>query len=93
MRKFLVFHVLYVEDMGAVRPGGGDFYMMPNLVDSIIIALGSTGLAMMISILAAYALSRLPLRSATLYGVDFINKNDAPVAVAIPMFLSIKILA
>ena len=48
---FGISRFLYVEDMGAVRPGGGDFYMMPNLVDSIIIALGSTGLAMMISIL------------------------------------------
>ena len=42
---FGISRFLYVEDMGAVRPGGGDFYMMPNLVDSIIIALGSTGIA------------------------------------------------
>ena len=47
---FGISRFLYVEDMGAVRPGGGDFYMMPNLVDSIIIALGSTGIAMLISL-------------------------------------------
>ena len=54
--------LFYRRRHGAVRPGGGDFYMMPNLVDSIIIALGSTGIAMLISILAAYSLSRLPIR-------------------------------
>ena len=43
---------LYVEEMGNVRPGGGEFYMMPRIVDSIVIALGSTGLAMMISLYA-----------------------------------------
>ena len=48
---------LYVQEMGNVRPGGGEFYMMPRIVDSIVIALGSTGIAMMISLLAAYSLS------------------------------------
>ena len=77
--------------MGAVRPGGGDFYMMPNLVDSIIIALGSTGLAMMISILAAYALSRLPMRGQQHFmGWILSTRMMPPVAVAIPMFFIYK---
>ena len=77
--------------MGAVRPGGGDFYMMPNLVDSIIIALGSTGLAMMISILAAYALSRLPMRGQQHFMGWILSTRMMPlVAVAIPMFFIYK---
>ena len=88
---FGISRFLYVEDMGAVRPGGGDFYMMPNLVDSIIIALGSTGLAMMISILAAYALSRLPMRGQQHFmGWILSTRMMPPVAVAIPMFFIYK---
>ena len=82
---------LYVEDMGAVRPGGGDFYMMPFLVDSIIIALGSTGLAMLISILAAYSLSRIPIKGQQHFmGWILSTRMMPPVAVAIPMFFIYK---
>ena len=83
---FGISRFLYVEDMGAVRPGGGDFYMMPNLVDSIIIALGSTGLAMLISILAAYSLSRIPIRGQQHFmGWILSTRMMPPVAVAIPI--------
>ena len=88
---FGISRFLYVEDMGAVRPGGGDFYMMPNLIDSVIIALGSTGIAMMISILAAYALSRLPIRGQQHFmGWILSTRMMPPVAVAIPMFFIYK---
>jgi len=47
---------LYVQEMGNVRPGGGEFYMMPRILDSIIIALGSTGLAMLIAMILVLTL-------------------------------------
>jgi len=82
---------LYVEEMGNVRPGGGEFYMMPRIVDSIVIALGSTGIAMMISLLAAYSLSRMRIRGQQHFlGWIISTRMMPPVAVAIPMFFIYK---
>ena len=45
-----------------VLPGGGNFFMAPRLWDSIVVALFSTALAVVISTFAAYALSRMDFR-------------------------------
>jgi len=70
-----------------VLPGGGNFYMAPRLWDSIVVAVFSTMLAVAISTLAAYALSRMQFRGRH----HFVNwvlstRMMPPVAVAIPMF-------
>ncbi|SEA72431.1 carbohydrate ABC transporter permease [Rubrimonas cliftonensis] len=70
-----------------VLPGGGNFYMAPRLLDSLIVGLFSTALAVAVATLAAYALSRMAFRGRH----HFVNwvlstRMMPPVAVAIPMF-------
>ncbi|MFN3614292.1 MAG: carbohydrate ABC transporter permease [Rubrimonas sp.] len=75
------------ERQREVLPGGGDFYMTPRLLDSLIIALGSTGLAVVIATLAAYALSRMRFRGRHHFVATVLStRMMPPVAVAIPMF-------
>ena len=67
----------------AVTPGGGNFYMAPRLMDSIIVAAFSTVLAIVVATLAAYALSRMNFRGRH----QFVNwvlstRMMPPVAVA-----------
>lgn len=79
------------EGPDAVTPGGGNFYMLPRLWDSIVVASLSTLLAIVVATLAAYALSRMQFRRRH----DFVNwvlstRMMPPVAVAIPMFFIFK---
>lgn len=70
-----------------VLPGGGNFRMGPRLWDSVVIAVLSTGLAVAISTLAAYALSRMDFRGRHHFvGWVLSTRMMPPVAVAIPMF-------
>ncbi len=74
-----------------VNPGGGNFYMAPRLLDSIIVATFSTLLAIVVATVAAYCLSRMPFRGRH----HFVNwvlstRMMPPVAVAIPMFFIFK---
>lgn len=74
-----------------VDPGGGNFYMAPRLLDSIIVATFSTILAIVVATLAAYCLSRMHFRGRH----EFVNwvlstRMMPPVAVAIPMFFIFK---
>lgn len=78
-------------DQSVVTPGGGNFYMAPRLWDSIVIATFSTLLAIVVSTLAAYCLSRMQFRGRH----EFVNwvlstRMMPPVAVAIPMFFIFK---
>ncbi len=74
-----------------VLPGGGNFRMGPRLLDSIIIALGSTALAIVLSTLAAYALSRMDFRGRHQFVAWVLStRMMPPVAVAIPMFFIYK---
>ncbi len=74
-----------------VTPGGGNFYMGPRLWDSIVIACGSTVLALIIATLAAYALSRIHFRGRhSFVGWVLSTRMMPPVAVAIPMFFMYK---
>ncbi len=75
----------------AVLPGGGDFYMTPRLVDSIIVAVLSTIVAVTIATLAAYALSRMRFRGQHHFVFWILStRMMPPVAVAIPMFFIYK---
>lgn len=75
----------------AVTPGGGDFFMGPRLLDSIIVATFSTLLAIVVATLAAYALSRMQFRGRHEF-VKWVlsTRMMPPVAVAIPMFFIFK---
>lgn len=82
-----VFGGAFTGSGGEVLPGGGNFNMAPRLWDSIVVAVGSTALAIAISTLAAYALSRMNFRGRHGY-VNWVlsTRMMPPVAVAIPMF-------
>ncbi len=74
-----------------VLPGGGNFYMAPRLWDSIVIAVLSTALAVAISTVAAYALSRMNFRGRHHFVAWVLStRMMPPVAVAIPMFFIYK---
>ena len=74
-----------------VLPGGGNFYMAPRLWDSIVVAVLSTGLAVAISTVAAYALSRMDFRGRHHFVAWVLStRMMPPVAVAIPMFFIYK---
>lgn len=74
-----------------VLPGGGNFYMAPRLWDSIVVAIGSTTLSVMIATLAAYGLSRMDFKSRHLFvGWVLSTRMMPPVAVAIPLFFIYK---
>jgi multiple sugar transport system permease protein len=78
---------------GTVTPGGGNFYMAPRLWDSVVIAMGSTALALIVATLAAYALSRMQFRGRhSFVGWVLSTRMMPPVAVAIPMFFIYKTL-
>ncbi len=79
------------EQQREVLPGGGNFRMGPRLWDSIVIAVLSTALAIALSTLAAYALSRMDFRGRHHFVAWVLStRMMPPVAVAIPMFFIYK---
>jgi multiple sugar transport system permease protein len=81
-----------IQSRGALGfSGGGVSYMVPRLVDTIIIAVGSTILVVAIATLAAFALSRLRFRAQHHFVYIVLSTRMLPpVAVAIPLFLTYK---
>lgn len=74
-----------------VLPGGGNFYMLPRLWDSIVVAVGSTALTVVVATLASYALSRLRFRAQHHFVFWILStRMMPPVAIAIPMFFIYK---
>lgn len=70
-----------------VLPGGGNFFMLPRLWDSIVVAVSSTALTVIVATLAAYALSRMRVRGQHHLVLWVLStRMMPPVAVAIPMF-------
>lgn len=87
-----VFGISFGYDGGSSQlAGGGDFYMMPRLLDSIIVAVGSTILTIVVATFASYALSRMRF-SGQHHFVFWIlsTRMMPPVAIAIPMFFIYK---
>lgn len=81
-----------IESRGSLGfSGGGMSYMVPRLIDSIIIAVSSTVLVLIIGSLAAFALSRLRFRGQHHFVYIVLSTRMLPpVAVAIPLFLTYK---
>ena len=79
------------EPSSAQLTGGGNFYMMPRLLDSIIVAVGSTILTISIATLASYALSRMRFNGQHHFVFWILStRMMPPVAIAIPMFFIYK---
>jgi multiple sugar transport system permease protein len=80
----------YSSDEGSLM-GGGNFYMLPRLLDSIIIAVGSTFFVIILATSAAYALSRMRFNGQHHFVFWILStRMMPPVAVAIPMFFIYK---
>ncbi len=74
-----------------VLPGGGNWRMGPRLWDSIVIALCSTAIAVMIATLASYALSRMDFKGRHHFVAWVLStRMMPPVAVAVPIFFIYK---
>jgi len=88
-----VFGISFGGDSGTRGPlaGGGNFYMLPRLWDSIVIAVCSTALAVSVATLASYALSRMRFAGQHHFVFWVLStRMMPPVAVAIPMFFIYK---
>jgi multiple sugar transport system permease protein len=81
-----------IESRGSLGfSGGGISYMVPRLIDSVIIAVSSTVLVVAVATLAAFALSRLRFRAQHHFVYIVLSTRMLPpVAVAIPLFLTYK---
>ena len=89
--KVFGFNLNLGGELQTVGMGGGNFYMTPRLWDSIVIAVFSTLLAVVISTLASYALSRMTFRGRHHFVAWVLStRMMPPVAVAIPMFFIFK---
>ena len=73
--------------VGGATGGGNSYYAIPSIIDSTVVALCSTAIAVTLATLAAYALSRMRFRGQQ----DFVfwvlaQRMMPPIAVAIPLF-------
>lgn len=68
--------------------GTGGFYVIPFILNSLIIGLASTAVVILVSTLTAYAISRFDMRGKNaLIGFVISTRFMPPVAVALPLFL------
>lgn len=75
------------EGVGGTAGGGSSYYSIPAIMDSIIVAVGSTILAVALAALAAYALSRFRFRGQQAMILWVLSQRMLPaIAVAIPLF-------
>ena len=73
--------------IGGQTGGASSYYSIPSILDSLIVAVGSTALAVFLATLAAYGLSRFTFRAKDHF-VFFVlaQRMMPPIAVAIPLF-------
>ena len=77
--------------VGTVAGGSSSYYSIPSIVDSLIVAIGSTALAVLLATLAAYGLSRWQFRARDhfLFWV-LAQRMMPPIAIAIPIFFMFR---
>ena len=75
------------DGIGGQTGGASSYYSIPTIVDSVIVAIGSTILAVFLATLAGYALSRFTMRGKQ-HVVFFVlaQRMMPPIAIAIPLF-------
>ena len=62
--------------------------VIPRLINTVIIALGSGLLSIVVGSMAGYALARIRIRGATTFGtLILLSRGVPPIALAVPMFL------
>lgn len=75
------------QGIGGQTGGASSYYSIPSIIDSMIVAVGSTFFAILLATLAGYALSRFTMR-AKQHMVFFVlaQRMMPPIAIAIPLF-------
>lgn len=75
------------QGIGGQTGGASSYYSIPTIIDSVVVAVGSTFFAILFATLAAYALSRFQMR-AKKHLVFFVlaQRMMPPIAIAIPLF-------
>lgn len=73
--------------VGGTAGGGSSYYSIPSIRDSVIVAVGSTALAVTLAAFAAYGISRFRFRAQQpLLLFVLAQRMMPPIAVAIPIF-------
>ncbi len=77
--------------VGGVAGGASSYYSVQAILDSVVVAIGSTAIAVALATLAAYALSRMHFRGQQNYLVWVLSQRMMPpIAVAIPFFFMFR---
>jgi len=77
--------------IGGTAGGGSSYYSVPAILDSLLVAIGSTVLTVALATLAAYALSRMRFPGQQNYLVWVLSQRMMPpIAVAIPIFFMFR---
>jgi multiple sugar transport system permease protein len=73
--------------IGGTAGGSSSYYSIPSIVDSIVVAVGSTVIAIAVATLAAYALSRFAFKVRHHFVFWVLSQRMMPpIAAAIPLF-------
>jgi multiple sugar transport system permease protein len=77
--------------IGGTAGGGSSYYSIPSIRDSIVVAVGSTALSVVLATLAAYGLSRFRMRGHQHFLFWILaQRMMPPIAVAIPIFFMFR---
>lgn len=77
--------------VGGMAGGSSSYYSIPSIVDSLIVALGSTALVLVLATLAAYGLSRFTFRGRQSFMFWVLSQRMMPpIAIAIPLFFMFR---
>jgi multiple sugar transport system permease protein len=77
--------------VGGATGGASSYYSIPSIRDSVIVAVASTALAVVIATLAAFALSRMRFRGQDHFVFWVLSQRMMPpIAVAIPFFFMFR---
>jgi multiple sugar transport system permease protein len=77
--------------LGRVAGGSSSYYSIPSILDSVVVAMGSTVLAVLLATLAAYGLSRWEFRGKQHFVFWVLaQRMMPPIAIAIPIFFMFR---
>lgn len=75
------------QGVGGAAGGGNSYNSLPSIIQSLVVAVGSTVLATALATLAAYGLSRFAFKGKQNYVLFILaQRMMPPIAVAIPLF-------
>ena len=76
---------------GTVAGGGSSYYSIPSILDSVIVAVGSTAFSIVLATLCAYGLSRFKFKGQQTFVFWILSQRMMPpIAIAIPIFFMFR---